>query len=58
MIVTKSAAKQVQGLQAVKCLNCVHPLVQQWESAGTEGMRDVTVCDTGTLEAGDTMDTI
>lgn len=55
MIVTKSAAKQVQRLQAVKCLNCIHPLVQKWESGGTEGMRDVTVCDIGTFETGDSV---
>lgn len=33
MIITQSAAKQIQTLQTMKCFYVIHPLMQEWKSA-------------------------
>lgn len=33
VIITQSAAKQIQSLQTVECFYFIHSLVQEWKSA-------------------------
>ncbi len=39
MIITQSAAKQIQRLQTVKCFDFIHPLVQEWKSEEKKNMK-------------------
>ena len=45
VIITQSAAKQIQTLQTVKRFDFIHPLMQEWKSAEMKGeTRDVVAC--------------
>lgn len=55
MIITQSAAKQIQRLQTMKCFYFVHPLVQEWKSAEMGGILAVTVSGIENWKAGDTV---
>lgn len=53
MVITQSAAKQIQNLQTVKCFYFIHSLVQEWKSAemGTEAIAiTISGINTGRLE--------
>lgn len=50
VIITQSAAKQIQRLQTMKSFYFIHLLMQEWKSADMKGTRDVIVKETVRLE--------